>query len=500
MFGLNIHEIVETANSAQVAALEEKNVNLQNELIMAEESLQKVYDAFDNFGWQHLEEIEEGKGIDLKTVKKISEVCRDMTHNPFVKRAVNARISYIHGRQVLFDQVNSTVDGLMQKYRKKLFTAQAYEELERAAATDGNTFHALSSPENDRDDLCLRIPLAEIAGIVADPDDEEQILYYLRERTTKTTDLRNGTEKIEVKKEWIPSVDHYQRTKENPQSQPTVIAKNPVNWGLVMFHNKVNSMVGWKWGVPDVAAVVFFAKKYKEYLEDNAALVKAYGRLAWEVKGNGRRAMAQGPAQFRKPPERDLRTGKPLEIGGIAFSQGNTELAALPPTGSQVDFSKGVALATAIASGLEVSLIVVTSDPGSGNRSTAETLDLPTLKAMEARQELWKEHFKSLFAFWGDADTEVIYPRIYSESIKDTVSSMVILAEADILYSQEVRKEALDILKIIPYKPWDELPDNQINQKITPAQGVSGGIAAQGGAMSGTNDARDNRAEDENKL
>lgn len=500
---LNMTEFQEAATQFHNNVLEAANSELLNDLAYAEESLEKVYEAFDQIGWQEIEEVYMGKEPSLQLVHSMSQACRDMVHNPFVKRGVNARISYVWGRGVQFDKLNPEAEERVKKLHKKLFTSQVLEERERAAATDGNVFTIISSQENENPNIVLRVPIQEITGLVADPDDTEQVIYYKRQKVVETINPASGASVTKEVAEYIPSVQRYNDVVEYNLTKHRSINKIPVRWDLVMLHDKVNSMVGWKLGIPDVAAVVFFAKKYKEYLEDNSALVKVYARLAYQVKGNSRQGLQSGPAQFRRPPERDPVTGKPLDIGGIAFTGRNTELAPLPPTGSQVDFSKGVALATAIASGLEVSLVVITSDPGSGTRATAETLDLPTLKAMESRQNLWVDSFKELFEYWGDEDIEVTFPPIYSETTKDRVSALGTLVELNILYAEEARKEALDILGIAPYKPWDELPENKINEQsrasIIPGQGVSGGISAQGGGLHTQNEARDNRSEDENK-
>src|SRR5690625_1583 len=301
---LNMSEFQEAATQIHNNVLEAANSELLNDLAYAEESLQKVYEAFDQIGWQEIEEVYMGKEPSLQLIHSMSQACRDMVHNPFVKRGVNARISYVWGRGVQFDKLNPEAQERVKKLHKKLFTSQVLEERERAAATDGNVFTIISSQENENPNIVLRVPVQEITGLVADPDDTEQVIYYKRQKVVETINPASGASVTKEVAEYIPSVQRYNDVHEYNLTRHKTINKIPVRWDLVMLHDKVNSMVGWKLGIPDVAAVVFFAKKYKEYLEDNSALVKVYSRLAYQVKGNSRQGLQSGPAQFRRPPER----------------------------------------------------------------------------------------------------------------------------------------------------------------------------------------------------
>lgn len=524
--------------------------NLTERVREVEEDLLRISDAFDNVGWSPLPG-DEAREIPLKTVKRIAEVSRALNAlNPFVKRGVNARISYVWGKGVMFDGIESVKDQFT-KNRLKMFSPQAYEELERVLATDGNAFTALPIKDVVKDvpTNAFRVSIDEIVGSVSNPIDTEEIWYYKREYTVIVTDADTGeqTPKTEIK--WYMSMPYYQKRKALGKGMPRRWNKHGVEQNYVLHHMAVNKQVGWRWGLPDVAPVIFWAKAYKEYLEDNAMLVKAYSRLAWQMKVPNAQAGNAASATVLRPPQRDPLTGEMMGVGGTYV--GTTEMSAVPPSGSQVDFNKGSALASAIASGLEVSKVVITSDPGEGNRATAETLDLPTLKAMESRQMVHIERFTEIFEFWGakiDMNTSsqlltveesagtppkaseyviVTFPPIHSDSNKDHAAAIGTYVELGVLYKQEARRETLQHLDLAPYKPWWELPtieddpakkeeqertdelaeknaereDARLEKQgsVIPAQGRSGGIAAKGGAMNSSNSARDNRRSDSNK-
>jgi len=544
--------------AAKNESLNEEVGYLRGDVAELQESLLKISDAFDNVGWSPLPQ-DEASEMSLKTVKKIANIGRAMNAmNPFVKRGVNARISYIWGRGVKFDGIDDIKDEFSNN-RKKMFSPQAYEELERVLATDGNAFTALPiKPEvKGTPTSAFRVTLDEIEGAISNPLDKEEIWYYKRNYKTVVTNRETGEQESREEIKWYVSLEYYQKLESLGKNLPKRWNKFGVEQNYVIQHTAVNKQVGWRWGVPDVLPVIFWAKAYKEYLEDNAMLVKAYSRLAWQVRVPNAQAGGVASAQVMAPPTRDPLTGELRNVAGTQV--GTHEMTPIPATGSSVDFDKGSAMASAIASGLEVSKVVILSDSGTSNRAAEGSLDLPTLKAMESRQQVHVERFMEIFEFWGakvdlnmtgqllSVDDELnqktkrversiaesagekpesngyvsaVFPPIESDSIKDHATAVGTYVELGVLFKSEARREALESLNIAPVKPWWELPtieddpakeeeqehseeraDQQFEQQakqdsVIPKQGVSGGISARGGSMTTANSARDNRKED----
>ena len=533
---------------------------LKSDMAELQESLLKISDAFDNVGWSPLNE-EESNEMSLKTVKRIAAIARAMNAmNPFIKRGVNARISYVWGRGVKFDGIEEIKDEF-SKNRKKMFSPQAYEELERVLATDGNAFTALPIKDEVKGQptSAFRVTLDEIEGAISNPMDKEEIWYYKRTYKIVVTNSVTGEQETRSETKWYASLNYYQKLEALGRKLPKRWNKHGVEQNYVIQHTAVNKQVGWRWGVPDVLPVIFWAKAYKEYLEDNTMLVKAYSRLAWQVKVPNGQAGGVASAQVMAPPTRDPITGDVRNVGGTHV--GTHEMSPIPASGSSVNFDNGSALASAIAAGLEVSKVVILSDSGTSNRAAEGSLDLPTLKAMESRQQLHVERFMEIFEFWGGhvdlnmsgqlltVDDELnertrktrevmesagekpepsgyvsaVFPPIESDSPKDHASAVGTYLELGILFPSEARREALESLNISPVKPWWELPtlednpakkeeqehseeraDEQFKQQAEQAsviakQGVSGGVAAKGGAMHTANSARDNREKDSKK-
>lgn len=481
------------------------------------DKMMQIMDRFDAVGWGPLDgSTENTKRLPLEAVRKYAEHCRDLVAlNPFVKRGVDARVQYIWGKGVLFDGIEGKASEF-EANRSRLFSAQATTELEMALATDGNAFTLL--PRNHKA-AAVRVPLDEISDAISDPENYEDIRFYKRtyavyKRNAKTRQVEEG-----FAEKWYVSVPYSYALQDTGKKFPKTLLGIRVDQDYVMHHMTVNRQTGWRWGMPDVAAVVPWARAYKQYLENQSKLVEAYSSIAYQYKGNSVSGNRAASAKFREPATDDNRVGSTVVTGG--------ELTAMPVSGSQVDFDKGSALAAAIAAGLGVSKVVVLSDPGSGNRSAAETLDGPTRKAMETRQQMHVDRFLEVFQFWGlkiselgkprpmtllineaEGETEgetkaardfvtVVFPPIDSDSTKDRIAAIGTAVELGILFEEEARREVLEVLKISPYKSWQTLPEKRETQgSVIPSQGNSGGISARGGTMTDDNEARDHRQND----
>lgn len=459
-----------------------------------EESLLEVADAFDNIGWSPMgfADPQQVNEIPLKTVKRVAEVARAMEAvNPFVKSAVRARISYIWGNGVQFENLDAATEKALRKNRDSLFSQQAFEQRERALATDGNLFTAVH-----RDDYStFRVPLAQISGSISNPDDDEDIWYYKREWTTKKNSSANDGEVDNTKTNirWYPSMQYAQRLEQEGKSLPKRWGKYGVDQNYVIQHIAVNRQIGWRWGVPDVMAVIYFAKAYKEFLEDNLTLVKAYSRIAMQIKTPTRAGANAAAAQYMSTPVRDPLTGEMSSVGATAITGSDTEIVATALSASEVKFDNGNTIAAAIAAGLDVSLNDVLPAEG-GSAETGNVIENRTLKAMESRQNLWEYALLDLFEFWGDDDAKVTWRNISEDETHRRVQSVQLAYEGGTLFQDEARKEVLEMLRIVPMHPEKEMPvspkvqaaekaaenaEKQAEmQSVVPAQGKSGSVGS----------------------
>lgn len=449
-----------------------------------EESLLEVADAFDNIGWDGGIQPQEAKEFSLKTVKSMALIARAVNiTNPFVKKGVEARISYIWGDGVEFKNLDASSEKLIKDNYKRVFSPQAYEEQERAAATDGNVFRAVSRSNKP----IIRIPLEQIAGKIANPDNSEEVWYYKREWEVKKTRLDDGSEDTITNVRYYPSITYAKQLEDANKNLPTRLNKAGVEQDYVMQHMAVNKQIGWAWGVPDILPVIFFAKVYKEYLEDNVTLVKAYSRIAMQVKADTGGTANAVSAAYSKAPTRDPITGELRGgVGATAVTGTGTEMVPLGLNASAVDFTGGDPLAVGIAAGLLVSKTDILPDVQPG------AMPVTTLKAMASRQNFWGDSFIELFEFWGEDDVEITWGQIDEDETHRRVQSVQLAYDGGQLFQEESRAETLKTLKMVPTK--DGLPvapaivaaqaaaDNAVKvaaaTPVTPGQGKSGSVGS----------------------
>ena len=427
---------------AEVVQAQQEHMDIQ-ESRMADLQL-----ALDDIGWSPLGgQLDEGE-LDLQTIKDTSEHLRALTViNPLVKRGVNMRVQYIWGKGVNFKGIEEDnavfKNPLNQRF---MFSSEALAEAERCLSTDG-TFLVLATGRiagrRSRNPAgaakLMRIPLQQIQGLVTNPENPEDIWFYRRE-WTETFTKADGTPDTKQKIAYYPS-DLY-----NEPKRPKTINRKPVIWDGVIIDHSVNKQVGWRWGIPDAMAVMFWAKAHKEFLEDSAKLVKAYSRFAFKATAPTPNSVRAVAAKVASPAPRDA-NGVQQDIGATAVMSPGSNIQAIGRTSGSVDFSAGLPLAGYVAAGLEVPLTDLLSDSSLSNRSAAETLTASKLAAMVSRQKSWQLFFERLFKFWGK-DVEASFEEIEKETTVKRIQGLVSAAGLNVLSAQEVRDELIEILNL----------------------------------------------------
>lgn len=402
-----------------------------------EESLTDLALRIEDIGWKKLiGDFDFEAGPTLEALKTFDEKLSDMAAaNPLMKRGSQLRHGYVFGKGIVFTDVKPGTQTIIDKphNRRALFTVQSYEELNLAKFTSGNVFVVYDK----RDKRYTRVPLRQITGVITREDDAEEILYL------KRTWSANGKE-YNV---WYPV-----NTNTTPQKSITNSAgeRVPVETGKVMYHEAANKQVGWTFGIPDGLAGMSWALAYSEYLKGNADLVKAYSQFAWQImrktkSGTQAAAMSVSTA-----------TG---EVGATAVTTGDKALTPINPSGSQVNFDNGQALASMVAASLGVSVIALLSSPGAaaGSYGAAQTLDAPTLIGMQAIQDTWALFYQTILRDTGSPKAAVEFPAIETDPTYRLLGLVAQLLAAGILHQEEAQDLARDLLDI--RDPKDGVPE-----------------------------------------
>jgi len=452
----------------------------ENELLKESySSMAQAMLAFEDKGWNTFGGMELADSFKLEELHRAASVIRENSEaNPLLKRGCGLRSSYIFGRGVSFTEQPPRIRKaiLDQQNQDVLFSSEAQAVNERSHFTDGQ-FFVLGDVTTKK---FQRIPFSEITGVVTDPDDQEQIRYYRRSWTRYEQELNSSTPKAMIMNRWYPS-DTYE-----PASGRFVatIQGQPVDAKFKMFASKVNRRAGQIWGVPDAFPALPWAHAYNEYLKDGSRMLKALSMFAWQLKAKTRAGATAAAATIATP----------ANAGSTAVTGADMELSSMPRSGS-VNLNDGRALGSMVASALEVSVVALLSDPGtSGAYGTAQTLDVPTVKAMEARQQVWTLFYRRVMKFLGAnmLELEINWPKIETEPSQRMMQALALAHEAGALWDDEFRDaviETLDIAKLHNTPPSDQGMDSSNNDSgsIVPSQGNSG---AAGSMQDNANDLR----------
>mgnify|MGYP006921290380 CR=1 FL=1 len=456
--------------SEQLQAMASENEMLKESYT----SMAQAVLAFDDAGWNPGGSPTE-KGFTLTQLKDISKKTRETTEgNPLLKRGAGLRTSYIFGRGIQFSEQPPRIKRFMdlQQNQDVLFSPEAQVINERSHFTDGQ-FFVLGSIATK---TFQRIPMDQISAVVTNPDDEEDIWYYRRSWTRKAANLVGTGGSDQTLNVWYPA-DTY-----NPANGRYVarIENQPVDANFRMFASRVNRRAGSIWGVPDAFPALPWAHAYNEYLKDGSRMLKALAMFAWQLKSKTRSGATNAAAAIATPST----------AGSTAVVGNDMELSSLPRA-SAIDLTDGRPLGSMVASALEVSVVALLSDPGtSGAYGTAQTLDVPTIKAMEARQHVWTLFYKRIMAFIGARDVEINWPKIETEASQRMMQALALARETNAIWDDEYRAaviETLDIPKLHTTNP-PMAGQDQAQASAIPSQGNSGAV---GSLQDNANDLRD---------
>lgn len=419
--------------------------------------------AFDDKGWNTINSTTEG--FDLQDLQDVAARIRETADgNPLLKRGSGLRSSYIFGRGVAFGDLPPRVQKNIDEPQNQevLFSAEAQVINERSHFTDGQFFMI----GNVTTKLFQRIPFAQITAVVTDPDDAERVRYFRRTWTRREQELAGGKTKETILNVWYPS-DLYV-----PEGRfATSINGQPVDQNFRMFDSRVNRRAGVVWGVPDALAAMPWAHAYNEFLKDGSRMLKALSMFAWQLKAKTKAAQTNAAAAIASPSN----------TGAMAITGDGMELSAIPKGGAGVDLANGRSLASMVASALEVSVVALLSDPGSsGAYGTAQTLDVPTVKAMEARQQVWTLFYKRVLNFIGAKGTTVEWPKIETEPSQRVMQSLALAFETSAIHQDEYRDAVLETLDV--KKMHTEMPpvdgSAPAGGSAIPSQGNSGSVGS----------------------
>lgn len=428
--------MTETEQKQQIAELQDALLDISERYSTVDFVLQERLDELDrvmgNDTWLPILSYgQEGPDIS-QLVKRSNQIRVAATLNPHVKRGAKLRSSYVWSDQIDYSGVpgmgeqpgrgQSNVgqrvdDPINQRY---VFSALAHEEREMSLYTDGGFL--LIGDERTRQ---LRpMPLNQISGLYTNDDDPSEVWAYRRQWLTQ-----NGAQ---INVEWI-----FTDLFKDKQVDGILFngVREPVAKTKTLIDGWVNTQPGWTLGFPDAGCIIEWAKIYSEFIKSGKVMTDAMARIWATAKaqsGAGASAVA-------------AKLGNNTGYGKVAVG---SELAPLATAGKAYDFDAGRALISIVATGIEVSVVHLTSDPGASGSSygSAATLDLPTRLAVEARRR-WHEQYEERVLRWlGARNPRAKFPPLVDGAEIYRKTQAIVLKWNTGLYTPEQVKNELQLL------------------------------------------------------
>lgn len=339
------------------------------------ESLVDVEASFrrEDQGWQRLGMDQSGGFTPQFRKARTAEAVAASVIDPLIKRATILRAAYIFAGGVQVGvrddaQEGQDVGAVVAQFwgdedvQQTFSSTQALLTHERQCATHGELFFALPTDQRTGRVRVRSLPPAQFGDIIFDPEDAARPWFY--PRATVTADGQPVTV-------LHPALSY------RPASRPASFGGQSIRWDAPVLHVAVNTVGGR--GVGDLWAAIPWARTYKGFLTDWAALMRALSKVATVLRTRGDKVQraAQHMAGMMQPGS------------GVSLTA-DDQLEALSTSGARFDADSGRPLAVMVAAALDLPVTTLLGDPGvTGARATAESVAEESWAPFSLRQDMW---------------------------------------------------------------------------------------------------------------
>lgn len=425
-----VAEVVEPTVDEMKAVLTaaiESNVILQERL----SSVSAMF-AKEDIGWAKINGYDDMGGLSLDELKDWSKQIREaIAGNPHIKRGARLRASYVWDGGIHYENLPTETRGRGFKadykdnpYNQRYFFGNtAREERETALYSDSIVFYL----GDDKTKHLEPIPLAEITGEHRNPNNSAEIWAYRREWTDYSTEPAK------------PMVRWYFTDIFKDKATDKIKAgteQQTVDKTKTLFDGPVNTQIGWAYGIPDALSALVWARLYRDFLVNGKIMSDALATFAFKASVSSKAGASNAALQLAS-----AQTPGSTAITGVA-----NDLVPMSSAGKGYDFDSGRALIAVVATALEVSVIALTSDPGTAGSSygSASTLDLPTRLAIKARRQ-WHIDFDTRVLRWmGAKEVEVSFDPMIDATDALRELQALVLKWSTGLYTAEAMKTEIE--------------------------------------------------------
>lgn len=328
-------------------------------------------------------------------------------HNPFIRRVVDVKTSYILGQGVTISSPQAAVNQVIQEFldaksnQRALTGPSMMRKRSRELLIFGSVIPCLFvNPAYGRVKVSV-FDLDEIGFPLCDPDDGDTPWLWPRTFTRRSLESQAGHAMEERVTEYHPDWGY------NPASKPATFGGHTIRWDRPVFRIAADGVGGSHIAPSPLLCVVEWGRVYTKFLEHRfsvaAALSKWVHKIATATKKGAQAAAKKVETSFvgkggvsAAPP--GVASGLAAPAGGVAVTGGEHNIEAMQVKGATIhpDEGRRFLLAVGAGAGLPETFF---GDVSVGSLATAESLDQPTALMMAEGQSTWGAPLKDLVMF-----------------------------------------------------------------------------------------------------
>lgn len=359
--------------------------------------------------------------------------------DPLVFDVITQWTNYGFGQTVTIkaddEELQTFIDEFMESDRnRRVLGPRSIAKLSNILLTDGELFLVFWIKKIDGETTLRYFRTDEITEIVTMPDDKDTPLYY--HRVTRV----NGQQVDKYYPDWLASPDDLKKAKLPDDAIKAEEEREGFEVKVIHIATNTTEQRGW----PLFSASQAWAKAYKEFLTDRAAVAKAIASEVDEVEVEGGSRVVE---QFKQQLQSSLaisntgfETNPPSTAGGTNVHNKAVTRRRLPQTTGAGDAqADSFMFLGQIAAGVLMPPFMLGRTDMMQNKSVAETSMGPTLRAFVRYQEVWRSTFQDICKIITDA--RIAYAKA---TFTDTDVLVNLNSARDVSFVDMV--DALDIL------------------------------------------------------
>lgn len=427
------------------------------EQILAE-SMKSIEDSLraEDSGWINLTAMSTEPVTSESRKRIVQEARLYALRDPLASRAIHLMTDYTFGFGFSWSMKDENQAAVLQEFwdgNAPIFSARGQRKSSDKLLIDGEIFFAVFLGSNGSS--IRRINPLEIAEVIANPDDMEDVKLYKRVWYDP-----QGKEH-----------ESYYRSIMNPKGEPCKDAEgrevSPTEDALV-YHLAINDL-GQR-GVSYLYPALEWIKLYRKFLASRVAVMLALARFAWKAKTLG------GPETI--DAIKDVLHGEKPAAGSTLIENRGVDTQPIKvDSGASQAYQDGrqLKLQVSAATGWPEQYF---GDISIGNLATARTVELPIQKMCESYQSVWSGAYDELFSLVlehhgvKDAYVDIDFPIITPEDMGELGRTLALLCQTfpEFQDSQDVKQQALitmglkdvnEVLEQLEKAPEDEVERNQ---------------------------------------